>query len=190
MPDWQTTSIPGVLRRALTFHADERGSLAEIWRATWMDADAAGSPPEAVLQANLSSSRPRVLRGLHVHQRQVDVWVVLAGHAFIGLVDVRGPLLGDGPVRMETLEAVPGDVLYLPRGVAHGFYARDELTLLYFVTNPYDGSDEHGFAWDDPMAAVPWPDPTPILSARDQAAPALSDLLDQMRRGPQQTESR
>ena len=29
--------------------------------------------------------------------------------------------------------------------------------LIYLVTNEYDGSDELGFAWDDPAVGVPWP---------------------------------
>jgi dTDP-4-dehydrorhamnose 3,5-epimerase len=177
-------AIPGALRRSLTFHADERGAFAEIWRDTWMETDPGLRRPEKARQANLSRSRPRVLRGLHVHRRQVDVWVVLDGRAFIGLVDIRGPLEGSDPLRVETLEAGAGDVLFLPRGVAHGFYAHDELTLLYFVTNPYDGSDEHGFAWNDPVVAVPWPDPAPILSDRDQAAPPLSELLEELKGRP------
>jgi dTDP-4-dehydrorhamnose 3,5-epimerase len=187
--EWQATSIPGVRRRTVAFNDDERGSFAEIWRVSWME-EPGGAPAETIRQANLSRSRPRVLRGLHVHQRQVDVWVVLDGHALIGLVDIRGPLGRGDAVRMESLEAAPGDVVYLPPGVAHGFYARDELTLVYFVTNPYDGTDEHGFAWNDPMAAVPWPDAAPILSARDQAAPSLRDLLNQLAHGSQQPESR
>jgi len=55
------------------------------------------------------------------------------------------------------------------------------------VTNGYDGSDELGFAWDDPLAAVPWPtvegtpDGRPILSGRDQTNPSLSELMGRLR---------
>ena len=40
----------------------------------------------------------------------------------------------------------------IPIGVAHGFLALEPLQLIYLVTNEYDGSDELGFAWDDPRA--------------------------------------
>ena len=43
----------------------------------------------------------------------------------------------------------------IPTGVAHGFLALEPLELLYLVTNEYDGTDELGFAWDDPTAGVP-----------------------------------
>jgi dTDP-4-dehydrorhamnose 3,5-epimerase len=180
---WRRGGLDGVWRRSLTFHGDERGSLAEIWRGSWGQGLPDLHGGVQVRQANLSRSAARVLRGLHVHRRQADVWVVLEGHALIGLVDVRPALAGDGEVRTETIDATAGDLLYLPDGVAHGFYARTPITLLYLVTNEYDGTDELGFAWDDPLAAVPWPDRMPILSPRDAAAPPLADLLSRLRRG-------
>jgi dTDP-4-dehydrorhamnose 3,5-epimerase len=134
-------------------------------------------------QANLSRSDARVLRGLHVHRRQADLWVIVDGHPFVALVDVRPVLTGARPPAVETLDAGPGDTLYLPAGVAHGFYARDPITLVYLVTNVYDGTDELGFAWDDPDAAVPWPDRAPILSGRDTSAPPLRELVDRLRGG-------
>ena len=48
------------------------------------------------------------------------------------------------------------------------------------MTNEYDGSDELGFAWDDPAVAVPWPaldgTPTdgrscPIVTRRTHRSP-------------------
>ena len=71
----------------------------------------------------------------------------------------------------------------IPAGVAHGFLALDQLELIYLVTNEFDGSDELGFAWDDPAVGVPWPtvagtpDGRPILSDRDRSNPSLADLV-------------
>jgi dTDP-4-dehydrorhamnose 3,5-epimerase len=45
------------------------------------------------------------------------------------------------------------------------------------VTNEYDGTDEHGFRWDDPLTAIEWPVVRPRLSPRDEAAPSLADAL-------------
>ena len=51
------------------------------------------------------------------------------------------------------------------------------------MTNEYDGSDELGFAWDDPQVRVAWPElpglpgGRPILSARDEANPSLAELV-------------
>jgi dTDP-4-dehydrorhamnose 3,5-epimerase-like enzyme len=71
--------------------------------------------------------------------------------------------------------------------VAHGFLALESLQLLYLVTNEYDGSDELGFAWNDPTIRVPWPlvratrDGRPIVSNRDASNPSLAELLARLR---------
>ena len=56
--------IVGVTLTTLTFHADDRGGLAEVFRAS--------NYPERFVQANHSRSRRNVLRGLHYHRRQLD----------------------------------------------------------------------------------------------------------------------
>jgi dTDP-4-dehydrorhamnose 3,5-epimerase len=132
-------------------------------------------------QANVSRSQARVLRGLHLHRRQADLWAVIEGRPLVALVDTRPQQLGAGPVMVEMVDAAAGDLIYIPEGVAHGFYAREPMTLVYLVTNEYDGTDELGFAWDDPEVAVHWPDPEPILSPRDAAAPPLAHLLARLR---------
>ena len=40
-----------------------------------------------------------------------------------------------------------------------------------------EASDELGFAWDDPGAAIPWPTQSPILSDRDAANPPLAGVI-------------
>jgi len=177
--------LGGVRYGAIARHSDGRGAFRELWRAS-----AFASIGEPFVQVNLSSSAPGVLRGLHLHHRQADYWVVAAGRAFAALVDVR-PLL-DATARrprVETRELAPDDWVVIPHGVAHGFLALEPLELVYLVTNEYDGTDELGFAWDDPTAAVPWPilesttDGRPILSERDQANPPLPELVERLRAG-------
>ncbi|TAK02555.1 MAG: hypothetical protein EPO36_01745 [Chloroflexota bacterium] len=189
-------AIAGVRFGLVVSHADLRGSFSELWRAEAFDdlpaaaghLDPTGQGPLSFVQANLSTSAPGVLRGLHLHRRQLDHWVVKAGRAFVALVDVRPLLDGSAPrpiVETRVLDA--GGTVTIPAGVAHGFLAMEPLELVYFVTNAYDGSDELGFAWDDPVAAVPWPavdgspDGRPLTSARDAANPSLADLVGRLR---------
>jgi dTDP-4-dehydrorhamnose 3,5-epimerase len=177
------SAIPGVSYSLGAAHGDARGTFTELWRASGLGA-AAGS----FVQANLSTSAPGVLRGLHLHRRQLDYWVIVAGRAFVALVDAR-PLVdgSSGPAAVETRELGPGDRVVVPPGVAHGFLALDALHLLYLVTNEYDGSDELGFAWDDPAVGVAWPvvrgsaDGRPLVSVRDASNPSLADLVARLR---------
>jgi len=167
----------------LTSHGDVRGTFTELWRAS---NPAGGTDP--FVQANVSTSSPGVLRGLHLHRRQLDYWVVLGGRAFVALVDARGPINGVAPAAtVEARELGQHDWVIIPAGVAHGFLALEALQLLYLVTNEYDGSDELGFAWDDPAVGVPWPvvsatsDGRPILSERYASNPSLAELVAHLR---------
>ena len=206
------SSLPGVRYGAIQRHADTRGSFRELWRASTFpaltaaetganeseDGARAGTEPRFV-QANLSTSAAGVLRGLHYHRRQLDYWVVAAGRAFVALVDVRpvaagrgaaagiGAVARTGAAAVETRELSADDWVVIPAGVAHGFLALEPLELLYLVTNEFDGSDELGFAWDDPAVDVPWPpvpatpDGLPILSDRDHSNPSLDELVASLR---------
>jgi len=190
---FDSSAIPGVRFGGIERHADERGSFREIWRTDTsgpIDPRLAGAAPgtrPTFVQANLSTSAAGVLRGLHLHRRQFDHWVVASGRAFVALVDIRPMLAGGERPVVLTVELVEDSWVDIPTGVAHGFLALEDLELVYLVTNTYDGSDELGFAWDDPLAAVPWPsvpgsaDGRPILSGRDRANPSLGDLIERLR---------
>jgi len=188
--------LDGVRIGRLARYADDRGSFRELWKAstfgaldpaaTGRTADVEAGREPRFVQANVSISAPGVLRGLHYHRRQLDYWVVLAGRALVALVDVRPAIAGGAPL-VETHELNADDWVVIPSGVAHGFLARERLELQYLVTNEYDGTDELGFAWDDPAVAVPWPtdlptpDGRPILSERDRTNPTLIELVTRLR---------
>lgn len=174
------SSLAGVAWGRVERHADDRGSFRELWRRSGLDIP--------VVQANLSTSAAGVLRGLHLHERQVDHWVVASGRALVALVDVRPLLRGTGvSAAVEARELVADGTVTIPPGVAHGFLALEPLELVYLVTNEFDGSDELGFAWDDPAVGVPWPaglstpDGRPILSERDRTNPSLAELVERLR---------
>ncbi len=185
------SALPAVRYGAIVRHGDARGSFRELWRASErpiLPAELAGAERARFVQANLSTSAQGVLRGLHYHRRQLDRWVVTAGRAFVTLVDVRPAVAGSGPAVVETRELAADEFVEIPVGVAHGFLALEPLELVYLVTNEFDGSDELGFAWDDPAVGVPWPAPVagtpdgrPILSDRDGSNPSLAELIARLR---------
>jgi dTDP-4-dehydrorhamnose 3,5-epimerase len=151
--------MPGATLTALVAHADERGSFVEIMRAA--------NFPDEFVQANHSRSRAGVLRGLHYHRHQADLWYVVRGRMQVGLADLRERR--DRPATASlVLDSDHPAALYVPPGVAHGFLALTDVDLIYFVTHYYDATDEFGVAWDDPALAIPWERPDPILSERDR----------------------
>ena len=125
-------------------------------------------------------SEAGVLRGLHYHHQQVDYWHVLEGTLRAGLVDLRQSSSTQGNAHIIQIKDSDDLGLYIPPGVAHGFFGLTRVTLLYFVDNYYDGSDEYGVAWDDPEIGLEWGIESPNLSNRDRRNPryAVIPLID------------
>ena len=172
MSDWERTTIDGVWRRSNVAIADDRGSFTELWRSTL----SAPLGAAQMVQANLSRSVAGVLRGMHFHERQSDLWLLIDGEATAVVTDLRGALAG-GSVRSEALPMTSGDALFIPPLVAHGFLATTDIALVYLVTNEYDGTDEQGFAWDDADAGIVWAQAPTVVSDRDRANPPLRDVI-------------
>ncbi|MEZ4516410.1 MAG: dTDP-4-dehydrorhamnose 3,5-epimerase [Chloroflexota bacterium] len=143
--------IPGVRLAKLQAFADNRGRFTEIFRKEWFPQ----RNWEAV-QMNRSESREGVLRGLHYHFNQVDYWYLLTGKIQVGLVDLRPSSPAHRTAATITLSADDNTGLFIPIGVAHGFLALTDVTLLYVVDNYYDGGDEFGLAWNDPEIGPAW----------------------------------
>jgi dTDP-4-dehydrorhamnose 3,5-epimerase len=172
MPDSVDVQIEGVLLFSLTTHPDNRGSFTEDYRRSWIPGG------REMVQGNISLSKANVLRGLHFHREQADWWNFYTGAAVVGLHDLRvgSPTRGVGlALRLDTDDGLNG--LYIPSGVAHGFYAERDVKLHYMVDNYYTGADEFGITWDDPGLGIDWTATDPILSDRDKANPSLDEVL-------------
>lgn len=167
----QSDRIPGVYLVTLKPFADERGRFVETFRKEWFP-----QRTWQIVQGNASYSRVGVLRGLHFHLRQVDYWFCPAGAIRVGLCDLRrsSPAYLD----VQTLDIGEQNLVgvYIPIGVAHGFVALSDAILTYLVDNYYDGTDEHGVAWNDPEINLPWGVAHPQLSPRDAQNLFLRDL--------------
>jgi dTDP-4-dehydrorhamnose 3,5-epimerase len=148
------------------FHVwvDDRGRFLETFRK-W-----------EIVQTNCSYSKANVLRGLHYHRRQVDYWFVPQGTIRVALVDLRrSSPTQSASQTLEIGEDNPTGV-FIPVGIAHGFVALTDATLTYLVDNFYDGSDEHGVAWNDPTLGIDWGLSDPVLSSRDRRNSLLGEI--------------
>ena len=163
-------TIDGVELVELQAHEDPRGSFVEFYRQSWLPTE------RSALQGNISRSRAGVLRGIHLHRLQWDYWFVLSGRAFVALADLRSGSPTESSVDTMDLSDEEQRGLFIPPGVAHGFFARTDLVMLYLVDRAFDGSDELAVAWDDPGLAIAWPAREPVLSDRDRANPSLDDI--------------
>lgn len=169
-PALESERIRGVYVVPLRAVADSRGYFFESFRQTWLPAI------PAMVQGNVSFSKTGVLRGMHYHLHQADFWLAPSGHLQAALYDLRtsSPTRGASQL-LELGEAHPFGV-YIPAGVAHGFYTLSPSIMTYLVDRYYDSSDEHGVRWDDPALGLAWGVGDPIVSARDQGNPLLAKI--------------
>ena len=154
------TSIPGVLVRPLAVNRDPRGTLTELLRADWVGVFGDDLP---FAQVYASVTAPGIARDedrWHLHRRQTDRFVCLAGRMAVAIADARddSPSLG----RLLLVELVAGEdapapaMVAIPPGTLHGIVALGDAPamLLNFPTRLYDASDEERVPFADAGIAV------------------------------------
>jgi dTDP-4-dehydrorhamnose 3,5-epimerase len=167
--------ISGLQIVRLQGYGDDRGRFMETFRKEWFPQRSWDR-----VQINRSDSKKGVLRGLHYHHQQIDYWYVIDGVLRAAVVDIRP----NSATYLNTITIEMGGEnnigLFIPSGVAHGFYAITDVTLTYVIDNYFDGGrDEYGVAWNDPQIGMDWGTVDPILSDRDRNNPLLRDIVEE-----------
>ena len=169
-------SIEGAFEVTPVQHGDPRGLFLEWFRADRL-AEAVGRP-FALAQANQSVSARGVVRGIHfadVPPGQAKYVACVRGAVLDVVVDLRVGSTTFGQWEAVRLDDVDRRAVFLAEGLGHGFCAlTDDATLTYLCSTTYNPSAEHTVHPLDPSLAIDWPAETPLLSARDEAAPSLA----------------
>jgi dTDP-4-dehydrorhamnose 3,5-epimerase len=169
------TALPGVLVLEPRRFSDQRGFFSELFRA---DRCRSVLNSQEFVQDNLSCSRRNVVRGLHLQNPEAQGKLVTAitGRIRDVAVDVRqgSPTFGVH-VAVEISED-NGRQLWIPRGFAHGFSVLSDFAHVFYKCDAYyDPAAELTINWSDPEIGIDWGVEQPELSARDAAAPRLSE---------------
>jgi dTDP-4-dehydrorhamnose 3,5-epimerase len=167
----RSKEIAGVVIVKPDVHGDNRGRFVETFRQEWLPD---GAP--TMVQGNRADRKQGALVGLHYHRFQADFWYVPTGRAMVALHDLRGSSPTDGVTLIVEIGEHDHRGVYIPPGVAHGFYALTDMTITYLVDHYYDPADELGVAWDDPALQIVWPTTDPELSQRDRTNPLRSAI--------------
>jgi dTDP-4-dehydrorhamnose 3,5-epimerase len=173
------TDLPEVLILEPRVFGDERGFFMESYNRRIFN-QAVGYEVEFV-QDNHSRSACGVLRGLHYQMpphAQGKLVRVTSGRVFDVAVDIRRGSPRFGKWTGVELSAEGKRQLWIPPGFAHGFLVlSDSAEFFYKTTTYYAPTAERTIHWNDPQLAIQWPIAavTPRLSAKDAAAPLLSD---------------
>lgn len=158
---------------------DDRGFFVETWSApALLD----GGVDIGFVQDNHSLSiATGTLRGVHFQRppfAQDKLVRVVRGRVWDVAVDLRR----SSPTFKRwfglELSAENQTQLLVPKGFGHGFLTLEpDSEVIYKVSAPYSGQHDTGVIWDDEELAIEWPLPVarPVLSAKDQALPRLTD---------------
>ncbi|RIV41429.1 dTDP-4-dehydrorhamnose 3,5-epimerase family protein [Micromonospora radicis] len=169
-------SIEGAWEVTPQQHGDPRGLFLEWYRFDRL-AEAVGHPLR-LAQGNLSVSARDVVRGIHfadVPPGQAKYVTCVRGAVLDVVVDLRVGSPTFGRWEGVRLDDVDRRAVYLAEGLGHGFCAlTDDATLSYLCSTTYNPTAEHAVHPLDEELAIRWPAGTPLLSARDAAAPSLA----------------
>jgi dTDP-4-dehydrorhamnose 3,5-epimerase len=174
------TTLEGPVLIEPVVHGDARGFFLETYRAgTYAELGI----HDDFVQDNHSRSRRGVVRGMHFQLgRGMSKLVRCARGAILDvLVDVR-----QGSPTFGEWEAVELDderhlQLYCPIGFAHGFCVLSDVADVVYLTDEYyDPELDSGFSYADPEVGIDWPDIELIPSARDERAPLLREIADEL----------
>lgn len=175
MFDLQRCDIPGCVELQPSVRSDERGHFVKTYHADFFQ--------EHDLKTNFveqyySVSQSNVLRGLHFqtppHDHDKLVYCT-AGEVLDVVVDLRRGSPSYGEYHMIALSALKANQLYIPSGLAHGFYVTtEEATMVYNVTSTYAPENDQGIKWDG--AGIVWPTSTPKISERDNSFCGLKEF--------------
>lgn len=152
--------IPDIFR-------DDRGQLIKTFH---QDTFAANNLHTRFVEQYFSYSRKRVLRGLHFQippYEHVKLVYCIYGQVLDAVVDLRAGSPTYGQYELFDLRAEKGNMVYIPSGMAHGFYVISESAVVVNnASTAYSPDHDCGIRWDS--VGIPWGDEHPCLSQKDK----------------------
>ena len=143
---------------------------AEIFNGLGLDSD--------FKESLCTTSTKNVLRGMHFQTPPADhvkLVYCIDGEVMDVVVDLRKNSLTFGRHQKFLLSSENGRILYIPRGLAHGFLTlSDTATMIYNLTSVYSPENDKGILWSS--CGIDWGITAPILSERDKKNPALAEF--------------
>lgn len=149
--------ISGVEIEVGTIHPDDRGFFSELFRvgASRLTRDLVRCP---TLQISVASSYPGIIKALHYHFEQTDVWAPVQGMFQVVLCDLREESLTHGEVNTLYVGILKPWRIKIPPGVGHGYkiVGTETATLVYVTDKFYNPQDEGRLAYNHPFLNYDW----------------------------------
>ncbi|BCU76907.1 dTDP-4-dehydrorhamnose 3,5-epimerase [Luteolibacter sp. LG18] len=165
--------LPGVHVIDAPKRGDERGYLVRTYCEDHFRN--AGLNTHWVQCSLTHTAREGTLRGMHFQTSpfgEIKLIRCVSGSVWDCVVDLRPTSPCFGQWEAYELSEANERSLYVPEGVAHGFYSlTDDVRMLYQMSAPYSPEHASGVRWDDAELSIDWPRPPRLVSEKDLALP-------------------
>lgn len=127
-----------------------------------------------------SVSKPGVLRGMHFQYPPMDhekLVTCIKGEVIDVLVDLRSSSETFQKYEKIYLNENSKKIIYVPKGIAHGFYVKGncDAIMLYKTSTVYSKEHDGGVLWNS--IGIDWElKKEPIISERDKSHVKLSEF--------------
>jgi len=153
---------------------DQRGEFIKIFQKSLFDLHGL---PSNFIESYSTFSHTGVIRGMHFQVPPFDHSKLIRcvmGEVLDVILDIR---IGS-PTYLQT-EAIKlsrdlGDMVFLPPGIAHGFFSVTDALMEYLVTSEYSPEHDSGIYWNS--INFQWPNQEVITSSRDDRLLPLKEF--------------
>jgi dTDP-4-dehydrorhamnose 3,5-epimerase len=149
---------------------DSRGFFARTWCEREMEEHGIESQ---LVQCSVSFNKVRgTLRGMHLQtapHEETKIVRCTKGAIFDVIVDLRH----ESPTFKRHFEVTLSEdnykMLYVPKGLAHGFLTLEDNTeVFYQMSEFYSSEHARGVRWNDPSFKINWPFSPSVMSDQDR----------------------
>ena len=151
---------------------DSRGHLVEIFKQNLIK--------NKLKFDYFTSSKKNVLRGMHfqLKKQQDKLITVIKGKIIDFSIDLRKNSKTFGKIFKKELSDKNCISLYIPKGFAHGFYAKDKENIVLYKNSEYrDPMYEMGISILDKKLNLKLPKKNFILSKKDKKNITLKEFI-------------
>ena len=167
------TKISGVFEIRVEPKRDERGFFARTW--CQKEFEDHGLDPSQVQCSVSFNTRQGTLRGMHYQIApfpETKVVRCTLGAIYDVVLDLRPQSSTFREWIAVTLTAEDRNMVYVPKGCAHGFLTlKDKTEVFYQISEFYNAESARGVRWDDPAFRIAWPEKVEVISERDRTYP-------------------
>jgi len=169
-------NVDDVREWSVPSYSDARGRLFKAYSSANIDLLPI---PFDTCEHFFTESRINVFRGMHFQGNPHEVSKIISivqGSAIDFLFDMRENSATFRNLQVINLEATSPSSIYIPTGVAHGYLATTEKTIIsYRMNGPFCANCDGGFSGELVANSIPISFAKTIQSARDTGLPQFED---------------